>query len=80
MSVQPFVLRTDQHESALHVVGTQVTVLASNAATHSDGITFSCIGGDFPPRPSGDAVFTMNIPEAAPIVQENISIGIAGLF
>ena len=35
MSVQPFVLRPDQHEPALHVVGTQVTVLASNAATQS---------------------------------------------
>ncbi len=33
MSVQPFVLRPDQHEPALSVVGTQVTVLAPNAAT-----------------------------------------------
>jgi hypothetical protein len=33
MSVQPFVLRPDQHEPALNVVGTLVTVLASNAAT-----------------------------------------------
>jgi hypothetical protein len=32
MSVQPFVLRPDQHESALNVVGTQAMVLASNAA------------------------------------------------
>jgi len=32
MSVQPFVLRPDQHEPALNVIGTQVTVLASNAA------------------------------------------------
>jgi quercetin dioxygenase-like cupin family protein len=39
MSVQPFVLRPDQHEPALNVVGTQVTVLASNAATQSYGIT-----------------------------------------
>jgi hypothetical protein len=39
MSVQPFVLRPDQHELALNVVGTQVTVLASNAATQSYGIT-----------------------------------------
>jgi hypothetical protein len=38
MSVQPFILRPDQHEPALNVVGTQVTVLASNAATHSYGI------------------------------------------
>ena len=39
MSVQPFVLRPDQHEPALNVVGTQMTVLASNAAAHSYGIT-----------------------------------------
>jgi hypothetical protein len=39
MGVQPFVLRPDQHEPALNVVGIQVTVLASNAATQSDGIT-----------------------------------------
>ncbi len=39
MSVQPFVLRPDQHEHAFNVVGTQVTVLATNAAMHSDGIT-----------------------------------------
>jgi hypothetical protein len=32
MSVQPIVLRPDQHEPALNVVGIQVTVLASNAA------------------------------------------------
>jgi mannose-6-phosphate isomerase-like protein (cupin superfamily) len=38
MRVQHFVLRPDQHEPALNVVGTQVTVLASNAATHSHGI------------------------------------------
>ncbi len=38
MCVQPFVLRPDQPESALNVVGTQVTVLASNAATQSSGI------------------------------------------
>jgi quercetin dioxygenase-like cupin family protein len=34
-----FVLRPDQHETALNVVGTQVTVLASNAATQSYGVT-----------------------------------------
>jgi len=39
MNVQPFVLRPDQHEAALNVVGTQVTVLASNVATQSYGIT-----------------------------------------
>jgi quercetin dioxygenase-like cupin family protein len=39
MNVQPFVLTPDQHEPALNVVGTQVTVLASNAATQSYGIT-----------------------------------------
>lgn len=39
MSVHPFVLRPDQHESALNVVRTRVTVLASNAATQSYGIT-----------------------------------------
>lgn len=39
MSVQPFILRPDQHEPALNVVGTQVTVLASNAVTQSYGIT-----------------------------------------
>lgn len=39
MSVQPFVLRLDQHELALNVMGTQVTVLASNDVTQSYGIT-----------------------------------------
>jgi quercetin dioxygenase-like cupin family protein len=39
MSIRHFVLRPDQHERALNVVGTQVTVLASNAATQSCGIT-----------------------------------------
>ena len=39
MSVQPFVLKPDQREPALNVVGTEVTVLASNAATQSYGIT-----------------------------------------
>jgi len=39
MSRQHFVLKPDQHEPALNVVGTRVTVLASNAATQSYGIT-----------------------------------------
>jgi hypothetical protein len=34
MSVHPIVLRPDQHMPALNEVGTQVAVLASNAATH----------------------------------------------
>lgn len=38
MSLQHIVLRPDQHEPALNVVGTQVTVLASNEATQSYGI------------------------------------------
>lgn len=33
MSVRLFVLKPNQHEPALNVVKTQVTVLASNAAT-----------------------------------------------
>ena len=40
MKVQSFVLKPDQREQPLNVVGTQVTVLASNAATQSYGITF----------------------------------------
>jgi len=39
MKVQHFVLAPDQHEPALSVLGTQVTILASNAATQSYGIT-----------------------------------------
>jgi quercetin dioxygenase-like cupin family protein len=39
MSVQHFVSKPDQREPALNVVGTEVTVLASNAATQSYGIT-----------------------------------------
>lgn len=39
MSVQPFVVTPDQRQPALKVVGTEVTVLASNAATQSYGIT-----------------------------------------
>jgi quercetin dioxygenase-like cupin family protein len=39
MKTSYFVLRPDQHEPPLKVVGTQVTVLASNAATHSYGVT-----------------------------------------
>jgi hypothetical protein len=50
MSAQPFVLRPDQHEPVLNVVGTQVTVLASNAATQSYGITLQQ-GGIKAPRP-----------------------------
>ena len=39
MNVQTLVLKPDQHGPALNVVGTRVTVLASNAATQSYGIT-----------------------------------------
>ncbi len=39
MSVQPVVLMPDQYEPALNVAGTQMTVLASNAARQSSGIT-----------------------------------------
>lgn len=39
MKVQHFVLTPDQHEPALSVLGTQVTILASNTATQSYGIT-----------------------------------------
>ena len=39
MSIRHFVLTPEQHEPALNVVGTHVTVLAHNAATHSYGIT-----------------------------------------
>jgi hypothetical protein len=38
MNVQTLVLRPDQHEPVLNVVGTQVTVLASYATTQSYGI------------------------------------------
>lgn len=52
MIAQPFVLRPDQHEPALNVLGTQVTVLASNAATQSYGITLQQgeAGTDLPPH------------------------------
>mgnify|MGYP001409896935 FL=1 len=39
MTIQLFILRPDQRELALHVVGTQVTVLASNGVTLSCGTT-----------------------------------------
>ena len=39
MGVQPFGLTPNQHGPALNVVGTQVTVLVSNAAMQSSGIT-----------------------------------------
>jgi quercetin dioxygenase-like cupin family protein len=39
MSAKPFVLTPDEHEPALNAVGTKVTILASNAATRSYGIT-----------------------------------------
>ena len=39
MSIQHFVLTPDQHGLALNVVGTKVTVLASNSATQSYGMT-----------------------------------------
>lgn len=35
MSLRPFILRPDQYESALNVVGTQLTVLASNEASQT---------------------------------------------
>ena len=40
MKAQHFVLTPDRREPALHVVGTDVVVLASNAATQSFGITY----------------------------------------
>ena len=40
MTTPYFVLKPDQREVPLNVVGTQVTVLAPNAAAHSYGITF----------------------------------------
>jgi len=40
LKVPNFVLRPDQREQPLDVLGTQVTILASNAATRSYGITF----------------------------------------
>lgn len=40
MTAQHFVLTPDRREPALNVVGTQVVVLASNAATQSFGVTF----------------------------------------
>ena len=40
MSIPYFIVRPDERERALNVVGTKVTVLASNAATQSLGITF----------------------------------------
>ncbi len=39
MSAQPFVLKPDERKPASNVVGTQVTVSASNEATQSYGIT-----------------------------------------
>ncbi len=39
MTASHFVLRPDQHERALDVVGTKVVVLASNASTQSYGVT-----------------------------------------
>ena len=39
MTVRSFVLKPEQRERPLNVLGTQVTVLASNAATQSFGIT-----------------------------------------
>src|SRR5436190_23423303 len=39
MSVQPLVLTPDQHKPASNVVGTLVSVVASNAATQRYGIT-----------------------------------------
>jgi len=39
MSIRHIVLKPDQHGPALNVVGTQITVLASNAETQSYGIT-----------------------------------------
>lgn len=53
MCVQPIVLRPDQHEPALNVIGTQVTVLASNAATQSYGITLQQGNEKTGPPPHG---------------------------
>jgi quercetin dioxygenase-like cupin family protein len=39
MKASYFVLRPDQHEPTLNVAGTKITVLASNAATQSYGVT-----------------------------------------
>jgi len=40
MEKQPFAVTPDAYDRALNVVGTKVTVLASNAATGGYGITF----------------------------------------
>lgn len=40
MKPSHFVLQPDQHAPPLNVLGTQVTVLAANAATQSYGLTF----------------------------------------
>ena len=45
MSIQHFVLRPDQREPTLGIVGTEVTVLASNEATQSYGISLQLRGG-----------------------------------
>jgi quercetin dioxygenase-like cupin family protein len=39
MKASYFVLKPEQHEPALNVLGTQVTVLASNAVTQGYGVT-----------------------------------------
>lgn len=52
MSVQPIVLRPHQHEPALNVVGTQMTVLVSNVAMQGYGITLQLgeVGTGPPPH------------------------------
>ena len=50
-----FVLPSDQREPALNVLGTQVTILASNAATQSYGVTVQeGAAGTGPPPHSHD--------------------------
>jgi quercetin dioxygenase-like cupin family protein len=39
VKAEPFILRPDDHDRALNVLGTKVTVLASNAATNGYEIT-----------------------------------------
>ncbi|MGE3978649.1 MAG: hypothetical protein AB7F94_13810 [Nitrospira sp.] len=91
MSVQHFVLRPDQHEPTLNGIGTQVTVLASNAATQSYGITLQQgEEGTGPPPHShdwdeafyvlkGEFTFYATGKSGPPSTRENLS-GIAGLF
>ena len=73
MENQPFVVAPEDYDRALNVVGTKVTVLASNAATGGYGITFQRGDEGTGPPPHGH-----NWDEAFFVIKGSVEFGYGG--